>query len=320
MNCANCHMPLEQNARFCRNCGAPVSQTDQTQLSPMPYQPDRSENAPTIPPTPWQTMQQTQQQAQQTQQPLRLSQQNAQNPAQPQQTQYQGPTQNVPNYQSGQYNPPSQPGMAQQPGTFQAANELQGPTNTADTPRKKRRGHGCLVSFLVTVLVIVLLLVGAWFVVLRPYLHNLATTQISNTLDNGISQIPAQVALAPPSVFAVQENTLNNLIVLETAPSDPVQHMQMQITPTGVTINFQVYGISNTVTGIPAAQNGHLVVTNVNVQGPASLIMSSGELTTLLDQKLAEAQTKLDHPITAVQLKNQEIDLTLGNPGTTSIG
>lgn len=329
MNCANCHMPLEQNARFCRNCGAPVSQVDQTQLSPMPHptgQSDRYENAPTIPPTPWQTMQQTQQQAQQTQQPLRLSQQNSQNPGQSQQTQYQGPTQNVPNYQSGQpgqygqSNPPSQPGMTGQPGTFQAANDPQMVANATDRPRKKRRGRGCLAGCLVTLLVLVLLLVGAWFVVLRPYLHNLATTQISNTLDNGISQIPAQVALTPPSVFAVQENTLNNLIVLETAPSDPVQHMQMQITPTGVTINFQVYGIGNTVTGIPAAQNGHLVVTNVNVQGPATLIMSSSELTTLLDQKLAQAQTKLNHPITAVQLKNQEIDLTLGNPGTVSIG
>lgn len=210
--------------------------------------------------------------------------------------------------------------MNQQPGTFQQVSNTQDPAAPADKPRKKRRGRGCLVSFLVTILVIVALLVGAWFVFLRPYLHNLAATQISNTLDNSISQIPPQVAQLPPSVFPIQQNALNNLIVLETAPSDPVQNMQMQITPTDVTINFQVYGVSNTVTGIPAAQNGHLVVTNVSVQGPAALIMSSDELTSLLNQKLAEAQTTLDHPILGVQLKDQEIDLVLGPPGTTSIG
>jgi hypothetical protein len=167
----------------------------------------------------------------------------------------------------------------------------------------------------VTLIVLVLLVVGGWFLLARPYLHNLASAQINNVLNSGITQIPSQVTQVPPGVFPVQENTLNNLITLETAPADPVQHMQVSITPTNMTINFQVYGYGCTVTGIPAAQNGHLVVTNVNVQGLASLIMTSDELTSLLNQKLAQAQVKLDHPVTGVQLKNQELDLVLGPPG-----
>ncbi len=221
-----------------------------------------------------------------------------------------------------QQGPSSQPGMFQQQAPIQPATLQNGDPRqlsaTGDVPsKKKRRGRGCLISFLVTLVVLVALVLGGWFIGARPYLHNLAATQIGKVLDQGISQIPSTVALVPANTnFAVQENVLNNLITLETAPSDPVQHMQVQIAPTGMTITFQVYGFGCTVSGIPAANNGHLIVTNVNIQGLASLIMSSDELTTLLDQKLADAQAKLDHPVMGVQLKNQEIDLLLGPPGS----
>jgi hypothetical protein len=324
MNCSNCHMPLENDARFCRNCGSPVSMPAQPQ-APNSYLPQPFEDAATIPTAPWQPQQSPQNQQ----------------PPQNMPTQYMPPSQNVPLYaaptqsmqsyqgqvppQPGsfqQQGPPSQPGSFQQqrpqsqPGTFVDNGPGNPPASSQVAPKRRRRRRGCFSGCLVTLIVLVLLLTGGWFLLARPYLHNLAATQINNVLTTGINQIPAQVTQVPPGVFPVQENTLNNLITLETAPSDPVQHMVASITPANMTINFQVYGYGCTVTGIPAAQNGHLVVTNVNVQGLASLIMSSDELTTLLNQKLAVAQAKLDHPVTGVQLKNQELDLVLGSPGS----
>ena len=320
MNCSNCHMPLEDNARFCRNCGTPVSMPVQPQ-APASYPSHQLENAPTIPTMPWQPPQ-------------------PQQPPQHMPTQYMPPSQNVPpqyaaptqGMQSYQGDVPLQPGtfqqpMVEQPNTFQqqgpqsqpAAIADNGPGNPAASGKvapKRRSRRGCFSGCLVTLIVLVLLVTGGWFLLARPYLHNLAATQINNVLTTGINQIPSQVSQVPPGVFPVQENTLNNLITLETAPADPVQHMVVSITPANMTINFQVYGYGCTVTGIPAAQNGHLVVTNVNVQGLASLIMSSDELTSLLNQKLAQAQAKLNHPVTGVQLKNQELDLVLGPPGS----
>ncbi|MEO8973497.1 MAG: zinc-ribbon domain-containing protein [Ktedonobacteraceae bacterium] len=317
MNCSNCHMPLENNARFCRNCGAPVSLPAQSQ-APASYPPSQLDNAPTIPTTPWQPQQM----------PQNIPGQYVP-PPQNVPPQYAAPTQAVQSYQGGV---PPQPGTFQQPVIVQPATfQQQGPQSQPGTisndapgnpatsgnvvPKRSRR-RGCFSGCLVTLIVLVLLVAGGWFLLARPYLHNLAATQINTVLNSGINQIPAQVAQVPPGVFPVQENTLNNLITLETAPSDPVQHMVASITPANMTINFQVYGYGCTVTGIPAAQNGHLVVTNVNVQGLASLIMSSDELTSLLNQKLAQAQAKLNHPVTGVQLKNQELDLVLGPPGS----
>lgn len=323
MNCSNCHMPLENNARFCRNCGAPVSMPVQPQL-PTSNQQNQFENASTIPTMPWQPPQ-----PQQAQQPQQNMPTQYMPPPQNVPPQYAAPTQSMQDYRG---EVPPQPGtfqqpMIEQPNRFvQQGPQSQPGTISPDAPGnpalsdkvapKRRRGRGCFAGCLVTLIVLVLLVTGGWFLLARPYVHNLAATQIDTVLNQGISQIPSQVALVPAGVFPVQENTLNNLITLETAPSDPVQHMQVSITPANMTINFQVYGYGCTVTGIPAAQNGHLVVTNVNVQGLASLIMTSDELTSLLNQKLAQAQAKLNHPVTGVQLKNQELDLVLGSPGS----
>lgn len=316
MDCSNCHLPLENNARFCRNCGSPVSMPIQQQQQPtMPYQSDELENAPTIPTLPWRPQQTQQSMPTQYAPPPQVYQDMPSQPGTFQQSAVYQPS-------AFQQGPPSQPGAFQQqevpvqPGVFQDGGPRNLSTTGNVTPKRKRRGRGCLIGFLVTLIIVVVVATGGWFFLLRPYLHNLAANQMSNVLTNGINQIPLSVVLLQPQVLQVQESTLNNLIVLETAPSDPVQHMQVSITPSIMTINFQVYGFGCTITGIPTAQNGHLVVTNVNVQGLASLIMSSDELTSLLNQKLAQAQTRLLHPILKVQLKNQELDLTLGPPGS----
>ncbi|HLX39289.1 MAG TPA: zinc-ribbon domain-containing protein, partial [Ktedonobacteraceae bacterium] len=230
MNCQNCHMPLDNNARFCRNCGAPVSMPVEPQ-PPASYPAHQLENAqPTMP---WQP------------------------PQSPQNVppQYAAPTQAMQSYES---EVPQQPGTFQQPVLEQPITlQQQGsplqpgtisrdvagnPSNSGKVAPKRRRGRGCFLGCLVTLLVLVLLITGGWFLLARPYLHNLATTQINDELTTEINQIPSQVTLVPAGIFPVQENTLNNLIVLETAPSDPVQHMQVSITPANMTINFSVYG------------------------------------------------------------------------------
>lgn len=321
MNCSNCSMPLENNARFCRNCGAPVPTSEQPQpQAPAAYPPQQFENAPTIPTMPMQPQQQ---------QPPQQMPTHYMPPPQNVPPQYSAPTQGAQSYQrevppqAGTYQQPvveqpntfAQQGQPSQPGTISSDASGNPATSGKVAPRRGRR-RGCFSVVLVTLIVLVLLVAGGWFLVARPYLHNLAATQINNVLTTGINQIPSLVTQVPAGSFPVQENVLNNLITLETAPSDPVQHMVVSITPTNMTINFSVYGYGCTVTGLPAAQNGHLVVTNVNVQGLASLIMTSDELTSLLNQKLAQAQAKLNHPVTGVQLKNQELDLVLGPPGS----
>jgi len=167
---------------------------------------------------------------------------------------------------------------------------------------------------LLILVVVLLVLVAGWFVGLRPYLHGLAQSQIDGVLSSAVDQIPpAQLSLIPPGPRSVPvpETTINNLIALNIAPSDPVKQMHITITQGGLRLDFQVYGFACTVTGVPEAHNGQLVITNVTEGGVVALVMSPDELTATLNAHLHDAVTKLNRNVTGVTLKNHEIDIEL---------
>jgi hypothetical protein len=86
----------------------------------------------------------------------------------------------------------------------------------------------------------------------------------------------------------------------------------LSITPAGLHLEFQTYGLTSTITGVPQVVHGQIVMTNVTVQGVASLIMSPAELTNELNADLQQVSARLQRPITGVVLKNQELDVQLG--------
>jgi len=190
---------------------------------------------------------------------------------------------------------------------------MQPETVTTPPPRRRRSRVGCALGCFSTFAILIIVLGVVWVFALRPYAHDLATTQIDNAMTSAINQIPPQVAQIPAgTTLPVQEVVLNNLLVLNIAPSDPVQNTNMQIAPSGVHLDFKLYGQPCTITSVPQAKNGKLVATNVTVTGVIGLVMSSDDITTLLNKHFADAQARINHSVTDVQLKDHEIDLMLG--------
>ena len=293
MNCIRCNTPLEPNARFCPNCGTPVSQTQATSR-------DSNPSFSNEPPTNY---------------PINLD-----APSSPPPTQQQW---NTPSLQETRqdsrpqaYSTSPAPTVNQQQdgrsaGTFSNAGDAYA---TPLPRRRRRRGRGCLTG-LITLIVLLILIGGGWFLLARPYLNNLATTKLDNALTDAVNHIPVEVAAAPAGAVPVPEKLLNNLLVLSSSPNDLVKNMQVHITASQMRLEFSVFGFSCAVTGVPQVNAGHLVITNVNIEGIAALILAPDEITTLVNRHLADAQQRINHSIVSVSLKDQELDLVLGQPG-----
>lgn len=182
--------------------------------------------------------------------------------------------------------------------------------------RRRRSGRGWILGCLLTLIIVLAVLIGAWFLVGRPYLHNLAESKINQSLGSAIRQIP-QVPQVPPGValptrsIPLSETFINNLITVNSSPSSPVQNTKVSISPQSFMLTFQTYGFNNSISQVPAAKNGELVATNVNISGPVSLIMTPDEMTSILNRNFANAQQRIQRPITGVQLKDHEMDLII---------
>jgi hypothetical protein len=140
----------------------------------------------------------------------------------------------------------------------------------------------------------------------------MAQSQIDQAFTEAIQQMPPQVSQAPAGPFTLTEDLFNNLIQINMPPNSIVKQVAAHITTSNINIDFQVYGMQCAVTGIPQVVNKQLVATNVQVNGILGLVMSNDEMTATLNQHLAEAQVKLNHPILNVHLEDQKMVLTLG--------
>src|SRR6266480_2488350 len=275
MNCTHCDTPLASEARFCRNCGFPISTvTPQTASSNAGQEIQQGiGDSPTVLPPSWMAQQ-----------------------AAPIQSR----------------NPP----QIYQPTVAVSSNAGSMPSTGARSAlptlsvRRKNRLMQVLLILLAVLLVLLLVLVGGWFFVLRPYLHGVAQNEIDGVFTsatNLINPLAVDVVATTHRPVIITEDDANNFIALNSSQSDPIQQIHMSITPAGLRLEFQTYGFTSTITGVPRVVNGQIVMTNVSVQGIASLIMSSDEL----NGDLQQVSARLHRPIAGVALKKQEMDVQL---------
>lgn len=318
MNCPNCNASLAPNARFCGVCGMNVPVSNESAgvdaVSDYPtvvtrFSDDRaSQDRQAI------EAQQTLRQNPSSMQPGTFQptiQSSAWPQSQPQQNQANPmpaqPTQPGALLQGGR--PPSTapnsyaPGMA--PATVSASD-----APVVKSPQKRSRA-GCLVRTILSFVLLIAILAGVWIVGVRPYVHNLAQSQIDLALNDAQSQILLFQSAIPAGrqIIPASENSLNTY--LSNHDSDQLQNLRMVVSSTQVEMSFTVYGIACAITALPIARGGVLQVTNVQVQFPLSLIMSNDELTTTLNTHFTSIGLQMHRTIEQVVLKAHEVDIVL---------
>lgn len=199
----------------------------------------------------------------------------------------------------------------------QSPQSLASRASAAAPTRRGWRGRRWLFGCLGALIILLLLLLGAWLLLIRPTLNRLAKEQLNAALDSAVQQIdPTRAAQLPGGPVRINETVLNNLLTLAHAPASPVQNAHFEVTPDAITLNFTLYGLANSISAVPQASAGQLSVSDLHAQGPISWILSDEDLTTLVNQHLATAQQRLQHPVLAVVLENHAVDLLLGPPSS----
>ena len=202
------------------------------------------------------------------------------------------------------------PGM--QPGNLQRMGVASFPV-----ARKRRRAGRIWASTFLILILLLAALAGVWFLLARPYLHDLAQTELDRALSVPENQILLSMLAIPPgvplpanlSVIHGTESAMNDY--LSKNATDQVQNLQMAITPAGMNLSFTVYGQNCAVSAVPILSNGQIQVTNVQVQGVLGLIMSNDELTQALNSNLQNFSAQMTHKVTKITLLEHEIDVQI---------
>jgi hypothetical protein len=181
--------------------------------------------------------------------------------------------------------------------------------------RRRRSKGGCALGCLTVLILLLVVLGGSWFFLLRPYLHNIAEDKLNGAFTSAINQIPTALTEQLPSgtTLPINQDSINNIIALNLSPANPVQKPATTITDQRIQLDFQLYGYPSSISLVPGLNStGQLVANNVSVSGVFGLIMSSDEMTTLLNKHFSDAQNKLGKTIRKVTLTDQQLHLTLG--------
>jgi len=176
---------------------------------------------------------------------------------------------------------------------------------------RRRRGGRILWRLLLSLIILFAIFGGIWFFGVRPYIHELAQTQLDQALNEVETQVKIlQLALPPGSqVLHISESTFNDY--LKTHETSQLQDLHMTVMPEGLQLDFQAYGFSSTILAMPVARSNILQVENVRVQGVLGLVMSNDELTPILNQHLQAISGQAHRNVQKVTLQAHQIDIQI---------
>ncbi|MEO7019981.1 MAG: zinc ribbon domain-containing protein [Ktedonobacteraceae bacterium] len=299
MQCPRCNTPLAAGASFCGVCGNALSTPNGGGLAGQPANLQAVHDDRTLVAPVWSDRQpaQTPQIGYQTPPPPL--------PAHPFPASQAGwsPPQQSP---QGAWSPPQQP--AYQPQGAYAGNMLHAGVAGLAAPKRRRKWP---LRVTLVLLILLVVLAGSWFLGVRPYLNNLAKTQITQAISDAQSQIVLVQPLLPTgsSTIPLSEKDINNY--LSTHTSDQLQHMQVTVTPAGLRMDFTVDGLGCTLIVVPIAVNGTIQVTQVQTQGALGLVLSGDELTSILNTSLPNVVQQMNRTIDKVTLQNHVMNIQM---------
>jgi hypothetical protein len=163
--------------------------------------------------------------------------------------------------------------------------------------RRSRRDGGCFGRLLaLTAFAVILVALYVGFV--RPQIGNFIGGQLGQRLVGGSggvqTQVEQQLAEGVPGIIAalpsgelpVSEQDANAYIAANPQALEPLESATVQFTPGQVSANIQAFGTSSRASAQMSAQDGQLVLTNPQIDGPLNAVVSANSLADSLESQI----------------------------------
>jgi hypothetical protein len=154
----------------------------------------------------------------------------------------------------------------------------------------------------------------AGLIVGRPYLRNQTRDELRDAAEVQVREIDT-LPLLPSGELVVTEDEINRAIREDESRYAPAKDPRIDFFPGGFEITFKldVFGLSgleSSYTGNIEAQNGRLVVTDGDVDGPAAQAISADDLAEIAEEQLAVLLDRSEVRATDVEIEDGQMTVT----------
>lgn len=181
--------------------------------------------------------------------------------------------------------------------------------------RRRRRGPLRAVVVLMLLLIIAAgAVIGAMLLkdsVVKPYVAD----QVSDDLDRGIreavhQQVPeVPVNIGPTEVTITEEDINQRLANRENF--GPLDQATVDVTPEGIEIALEAYGLSGTYSADLVAANGQLQLQNGSIDGPLGMLLPTSDLEAVANQAISGSLNDAGYQVNQVTLSDQALVIAL---------
>jgi hypothetical protein len=145
----------------------------------------------------------------------------------------------------------------------------------------------------------------AGFVVGQPLLEDAIGDELEEVVATQVSrELDASAAATPlaAGVYVIHAEEINRALAADPDAYDPIEDLVLTISPDGLAISFDVFGLNSSYRGMVEVRRGRVVLTDVDASGAAEQVLSAGEVREIVERELNDYFARNDLTIERIEL------------------
>ena len=174
--------------------------------------------------------------------------------------------------------------------------------------RRRGRRHPFRLA-LGLLLIAVAIAVVAWPRLVRPVISDATSQRIRDAAYSEVARAPT----LPPDAsgeIVVRQEQVNRYLRRHPAAYRPLTDPRLSITPDQLRLSFELYGTENALTGRLGIDDGHVVLADAEVDGPAKHLLTADDAAALIEERLEAMLGISGLRVTAVRLGDGTLTIT----------